>query len=176
MQLLERLLSSAEAGGRNGRVIEVLMLQSLGHQMRDDVEAAMVPLERALAMAEPEGYFRVFVDEGQPIVALLEAAAERDVAPRYVQRLLTTLAESEQRLPTEQGLIEPLSERELDVLRLLATDLSGPDISRELVVSLNTVRTHTKNIYAKLAVNNRRAAVSRAEELQLLRRVREPRP
>ena len=72
-----------------------------------------------------------------------------------------------------QGLIEPLSERELDVLRLLGTDLDGPDIARELVVSLNTVRTHTKNIYAKLGVNNRRAAVRRAEELDLLSRTRD---
>ena len=74
--------------------------------------------------------------------------------------------------PRRQGLIEPLSERELDVLRLLGTDLDGPDIARELVVSLNTVRTHTKNIYAKLGVNNRRAAVRRAAELDLLSRTR----
>ena len=72
------------------------------------------------------------------------------------------------RRPVKQGLIEPLSERELDVLRLLGTDLDGPDIARELVVSLNTVRTHTKNIYAKLGVNNRRAAVRRGRELDLL--------
>ena len=79
----------------------------------------------------------------------------------------------ENRRPADQALIEPLSERELEVLRLLATDLDGPDIARELVVSLNTVRTHTKNIYAKLGVNNRRAAVSRAAELDLLSRARE---
>ena len=78
--------------------------------------------------------------------------------------------------PAEQGLIEPLSERELDVLRLLATDLDGPDIARGLMVSLNTMRTHTKNIYAKLGVNSRRAAVRRAEELNLLPRTRSRRP
>ena len=75
--------------------------------------------------------------------------------------------------PPTRALIEPLSERELDVLRLLGTDLDGPDIARELIVSLNTVRTHTKNIYAKLGVNNRRAAVRRAEELDLLSRTRD---
>jgi LuxR family maltose regulon positive regulatory protein len=79
---------------------------------------------------------------------------------------------AEDRTPAKQDLIEPLSERELDVLRLLETDLDGPDIARELVVSLSTVRTHTKNIFNKLGVNNRRAAVRRAEELELLSRSR----
>ena len=74
--------------------------------------------------------------------------------------------------PADAALIEPLSDRELDVLRLLGTDLDGPEIARELTVSLNTVRTHTKNLYSKLGVNNRRAAVKRAEELQLLSRPR----
>jgi LuxR family maltose regulon positive regulatory protein len=77
---------------------------------------------------------------------------------------------TEHSAPVDQRLIEPLSERELDVLRLLGTDLDGPEIARELIVSLNTVRTHTKNIYAKLGVNNRRAAVRRAKELDLLSR------
>ena len=96
------------------------------------------------------------------------------IAPSYVRRLLAARQHDRRtvRLPS-QGLIEPLSERELDVLRLLGTDLDGPDIARELVVSLNTVRTHTKNIYAKLGVNNRRAAVRRAEELDLLSRTRD---
>ena len=83
-------------------------------------------------------------------------------------RLLAAFDTTADRGPVKQGLIEPLSERELDVLRLLGTDLDGPDIARELVVSLNTVRTHTKNIYAKLGVNNRRTAVRRARELDLL--------
>jgi LuxR family maltose regulon positive regulatory protein len=138
--------------------------------MRGDVPAAMVPLERALALAEPEGYVRKFVDEGAPMAVLLEAAAARGISPSYVRRLLNAFGSNESRTPGKQNLIEPLSERELDVLRLLATDLGGPEIARELVVSLNTVRTHTKNIYTKLGVNNRRAAVRRAEELDLLPR------
>ena len=81
--------------------------------------------------------------------------------------LLTALGSTSDRTPVKQGLIEPLSERELEVLRLLGTGLNGPEIARELVVSLNTMRTHTKNIYSKLGVNNRRAAVRRAEELDL---------
>ena len=134
-------------------------------------------LERALTLAEPEGYVRTFVDEGPPMAALLEAAAKRGIVPDYARRLLTAFGKPEDRTPEDrtpgkQALIEPLSERELDVLRLLATDLGGPDIARELVVSLNTVRTHTKNIYAKLGVNNRREAVRRAEELDLTSRTR----
>jgi len=176
MEFLERLLRSAEGGGRMGSVIELLVLQSLTHQLHDDVHAAMVPLDRALTLAEPEGYVRIFVDEGQPMAALLHAAADRSPTPKYAQRLLSALDTSAPRASTVaagQNLLEPLSEREIDVLRLLATELSGPDIARELVVSLNTVRTHTKNIYSKLGVNSRRAAVRQADELHLLRRTRE---
>jgi LuxR family maltose regulon positive regulatory protein len=164
--LLARLLSAADEGDRTGSVIEILVLQALSHQMRGNTLAGLVPLERALALAEPEGYLRIFLDEGAPMAALL--AAERRVAPNYVRRLLTAFGRTEGNRPATQVLLEPLSDRELDVLRLLATDLSGPQIARELVVSLNTVRTHTKSIYAKLAVNSRRAAVRRGEELDLL--------
>ena len=134
-----------------------------------------MPLERALTLAEPEGYVRVFADEGATDGRPAESGREtRDrpglcppAAGRRRRRPRT-------RAPGSQGLIEPLSERELDVLRLLGTDLDGPDIARELVVSLNTVRTHTKNIYAKLGVNSRRAAVRRARGARPV--VADPRP
>ena len=168
--LLQRLLPAAEAGGRTGSAIEILVLQALAQQLRSDVPAALAPLGQALTLAEPEGYARVFLDEGQPMAALLEAAAQRGIATDYVRRLLAAVGETgPARSSGVERLIEPLSGREVDVLRLLASDLGGPDIARQLVVSLNTVRTHTKNIYAKLGVNNRRAAVRRAEELHLLR-------
>ncbi len=169
-QFLERLLPAAEEGGRTGSVIEILVLQSLVHQAHRDLPAALASLRRALTLAEPEGYVRIFMDEGPPMTALLKAATKQGGAPSYAGRLLANAHRTESRAPTEQGLIEPLSERELDVLRLLATDLDGPAIARRLVLSLNTVRTHTKNIYAKLGVNSRRAAVRRAEELDLLSR------
>ena len=124
-----------------------------------------MPLERALTLAEPEGYARIFVDEGPPMVRLLEAAAKRRTAPAYVRQLLAALGKAEHGPPVTPLLMEPLSERELDVLRLLGTDLDGPEIARQLVVSLSTLRTHTRSIYSKLGVNNRRAAVRRAEEL-----------
>jgi len=166
--LLERLLRAAEEGKRAGSVIEILVLQTLTHQARGDIPSALVPLERALTLAEPEGYVRIFVDEGLPLAALLEEAVKRGIAPHYARHLLTAFGLTSARTAVKPGLIEPLSERELEVLRLLGSDLNGPEMARELIVSLNTVRTHTKNIYSKLGVSNRRAAVRRAEELDLL--------
>src|SRR5579859_5938963 len=168
-RLLEGLLRAAEEGERTGSVIEILVLQALARQAQDDVPAALAPLQRALTLAEPEGYVRIFADEGPPMATLLRAAAKRGTAPRYVRRLLAAVNKTGDGGPASHGLTEPLSERELDVLRLLGTDLGGPEIARELIVSLNTVRTHTKNIYTKLGVNNRRAAVRRARELNLSR-------
>ena len=167
MGLLERLLHAAEKGERTGSVIEILVLQALAHQLQGDMPAALVPLQQALTLAEPEGYVRVFVDEGPPMAVLLEKAAKHGIAPNSVRQLLTAFGSAEDRTPVTQVLIEPLSERELEVLRLLGTGLNGPEIARELVVSLNTMRTHTKNIYSKLGVTNRRAAVRRAEELDV---------
>ncbi|CAN5199500.1 LuxR C-terminal-related transcriptional regulator [soil metagenome] len=166
-QLLDRLAEAAEAGHRTGSLIEILVLQALVHRAQGDVSGALVPLERALLAAEPEGYVRVFVDRGAAMASLLEGAPKRGIAPIYVGRLLAALGEPAARGPARHDLIDPLSQREQEVLRLLGTDLGGPEIARHLVVSLNTVRTHTKNIYAKLGVNNRRAAVRRAAELDL---------
>jgi LuxR family maltose regulon positive regulatory protein len=182
--LLERLLGAAEAGGRMGSVIEILALQALAHQMQGDIPAARVPLARALTLAEPEDYARLFVDEGTPMAELLQELQRRGKMLGYVEKLLaafpkelrmqneelrkTTTSNSQFSILNSQLLVEPLSERELEVLRLLGTDLSGPEIARELMVSLNTMRTHTKNIYTKLGVNNRREAVRRARSLDLL--------
>ena len=175
-RLLERLLLTAEEGARTGRVIEILVLRALAHQALEDIPAALGFLDRAVTLAEPEGYVRVFADEGPPMAALLRAVAKRGTRRDYVRRLLAAVNKTEHGSPREQALIEPLSERELDVLRLLGTELDGPAIARELTVSLNTMRTHTKNIYAKLAVTNRRAAVRRAAELDLLPRTRSRHP
>jgi LuxR family maltose regulon positive regulatory protein len=182
-RLLERLLRAAEEGGRAGSAIEILVLQALAYQMLGDIPAALASLQRALMLSQPEGYVRIFADEGSPMASLLRAVArtarseQKGIAQSYVRRLLsavnkTAVNKTGDSTPVKQGLIEPLSERELEVLRLLGSELDGPDIARELVVSLSTVRTHTRNIYAKLGVNNRRAAVRRAEELDLLSRSR----
>ncbi len=155
-RLLARLLAAAVAGGRTGSVIEILVLQT---GRRGD----LVALERALILAEPAGYVRAFVGVER---ALLRRLARQQPTWGYVRRLLDGSS-----CPSGAGsvqLVDPLSERELDVLRLLRSDLDGPTIARELTVSLNTLRTHTKNIYAKLGVNSRRSAVRRAAELKLL--------
>jgi len=183
--LLERLLKAAEEGGRTGSVIEILVLQALAHQAQGDIPAALMPLQQALTLAEPEDYIRIFVDEGPPMAALLAQSVERraqnDSISVYAERLLSVFPEAQSAerraqnttsalrstLERSSALVEPLSEREREVLRLLRTELNGPDIARELMVSLSTIRTHTRNIYTKLGVTNRRAAVRRAEELDL---------
>ena len=169
-ELLHRLLEAAEAGKRVGSIIEILVLQALQHQSLNELPSALAKLERALSLAEPAGYVRTLVSEGEQLAALLRLAAEREIAPDHVRRLLAALGSPAAAPPVQQHLIEPLSERELVVLRLLRTDLDGPGIARELVVSLHTVRSHTKRVYAKLGVNNRRAAVRRAVELEILPR------
>jgi len=177
--LLERLLTAAEQGGRTGSLIEVLVLRALTQHAGGDVTAALATLQRALALAEPEGYLRVFAGEGAPVASLLRSVAADRPTWAYARRLFDasgsggtpTPAPSAGLVPKglAQGVVDPLSERELEVLRLLVSDLDGPELARHLVVSLNTLRTHTKNIYAKLGVNSRRAAVRRAGELNLLR-------
>ncbi|MBP7686265.1 MAG: AAA family ATPase [Thermoflexales bacterium] len=169
LALLERLLHAAEAGGRNGSVIEILIVQALAHQAQQDLPHALDSLERALTLAEPEGYSQLFVDEGVPLAELLRKL-EGGKRQTYIHHLLVAFGVEElQPSPlSPQPLIEPLSERELEVLKLLGTELSGPEMARRLSVSLNTLRTHTKNIYSKLGANNRRAAIRRAEELKLL--------
>jgi LuxR family maltose regulon positive regulatory protein len=177
MGLLERLLTAAHDGGRTGSVIDILVLQALAHQTHGDLPAALRPLQQALRLAQPEGYVRLFVDEGPPMAHLLREAAAHGLMPAYTGTLLAAYDAEQQRsvddspLPTSspsQPLMEPLSQREIEVLRLLRTELSGPEIARELVVALSTVRTHTKRIYGKLDVTNRRAAVKRAGELGLI--------
>jgi LuxR family maltose regulon positive regulatory protein len=159
-----------------GSVIEILVVQALARQAANDLQGALGSLERAVALAEPEGCVRVFLDEGPAMAGLLKGAIRQPSASDYLRRLLATAVAPVAHAPIDQALIEPLSERELDVLRLLESELGGPDIARELTLSLATVRTHTSNIYAKFGVNNRRAAVRRAAELGLLSRSRDDRP
>jgi LuxR family maltose regulon positive regulatory protein len=171
--LLERLRNAAEEGGRMGSAIEILVLQALAYQARGDLPAALPPLERALTLAEPEGYVRVFLNEGADMQQLLREASRRGIMPDYTGKLLGEFKDEKETRqavapPAPQSLVEPLSQRELDVLRLFKTELSGPEIAHELVIGLSTVRTHTKSIYSKLGVNSRRAAVRRAEELGLM--------
>lgn len=167
LALLERLLDAAESGNRLGSVNEILVLQALAHEAQGHTALALRPLERALAQSEPEGYVRLFVDEGAPMAALLRAAADADILANHARRLRNAFGQVRSPVPAVPG-AEALSERELHVLRLLASELSGPEIAGELYVSVNTLRTHTKHVFAKLDVNSRRAAVLRATELGLI--------
>jgi len=173
--VLERLLKAAEEGERTGSLIEILVLQALAHQLQGDIPAALTSLERALKLAEPEGYVRIFLAEGTSMAQLIQELAAKGILPDYTGRLLRAFdAEKEEgkaphsASPAASSLIEPLSQRELEILRLFKTELSGPEIAQELVIALSTVRTHTKSIYSKLNVNSRRAAVERAIELGLI--------
>jgi LuxR family maltose regulon positive regulatory protein len=175
MGLLERLLQAAEEGERTGRVIEILVLQALAHEAQGDSPSALVPLKSALALAEPEGYVRVFVDEGRPMAQLLSEAAARGIMPDYTARLLAEFKAEEQeadesRLPPAQPLAEPLSQRELEILQLISQGLSNREIGERLFLALDTVKGHNRRIFSKLLVQRRTEAVAKARSLNILPR------
>ncbi len=170
-RLLDRLRDAAEASGRAGSLVEIHMLIALAHDARGDRPRALAALGDALAEApEPDGYARLFLDEGAPMRGLLRDAEHHGVAAGHARRLLRLGASSEPpaTAPGPGRAVELLTERELQVLRLLDSELNGPQIARELFVSHNTLRTHTKHIFTKLDVTNRRAAVRRARERGLM--------
>jgi LuxR family maltose regulon positive regulatory protein len=162
---LVRLPTLAEPMGRIGRVIQILNLQALAYQVQGDEVQALVALRRSLSLAEPEGYIRSFVDEGEPMAHLLRRALARGITPGYASRLLAAFGESP---PAAQALVEPLTARELEVLRLVAGGLSNREIAQQLVVAVSTVKSHINHLYGKLEVKNRTQAVARAQELGLL--------
>jgi len=183
LHLLDRLQQAAQAGGRLGSVIEIAVLQALAHQTEGNPALALVALERALRLAEPEGYVRIFVDEGLPLARLLRSAAARAVMPGYAEQLLVGLETEHE--PTvakpapvpvfaalsplvAQSLIEPLSQRELEVLQLIAQGLSNSEISEKLFLALSTVKGHNRIIFDKLQVQRRTEAVARGRQLGLV--------
>ncbi len=169
---LAPLLALARQLGRVDLIVETQILRALAYQATGQDTPALTALADALSLAEPGGYVRIFVDEGQAMARLLRLAAAHDVAPAYATKLLAacgepqpTTAEAPRRT---QPLPEPLSEREVAVLRLLATGMSNPEIADELVIAASTVRSHCKSIYGKLDVHKRWDAVQRARELGLI--------
>jgi LuxR family maltose regulon positive regulatory protein len=170
LAVLESMFDTLETRAWGGALIEGLALQALALQALDDIERALAVLAHAFRLAEPEGYARIFLDEGEPMLHLLHQAAGRGIAPAYVRRLLgqASAADAHPQPPSSAGLIEPLSERELEVLRLISDGLSNSEIGRRLFLALPTIKWHTGNIFGKLGAKNRTQAVARARELGLL--------
>ena len=166
LSLLDRLRHAAAEGGRTASLIEINILTALALKARGDLPAALAALSQALDLAEAEHPVRIFRDEGEALRDLLELIQRRRTSP-FLEALLGRRDALPASARAHPDLIEPLSERELDVLRLLRSDMSGPELAQHLSVSLNTLRTHTKNIFEKLGVNSRRAAVRRATEMNL---------
>jgi LuxR family maltose regulon positive regulatory protein len=188
LRLLERLLNAAQAGGRMGSVIEILVLQALAFHAQGDLPAALLPLEKALTLAEPEGYVRMFVDEGEPMRLLVAdfrlqiekrprhaAGEDLEEMKAYTALLLTAFSKSPEPLvpkSTIQNLksemVSPLSQRELKILQLIAQGLSNREIGERLFLALDTVKGHNRRIFEKLEVQRRTEAIARARELGLI--------
>jgi LuxR family maltose regulon positive regulatory protein len=163
------LQEKAQAAQRIGSAIKIQALQALVFQAHDDQDQALSTLEPALSLAESEGYVRTFIDEGVPMARLLRQALSEGIAPSYVTRLLAASGETaEPRSTVAQPLVEHLSERELEVLRLIAAGLSNAEIAEELFIAVSTVKSHINHIYGKLGATNRIQAVAQAQELGLL--------
>jgi LuxR family maltose regulon positive regulatory protein len=178
LQMLEKLRVASEEAGRTGHLIEILALQALALWAGNKKEQAVSVLTRALALAEPEGYVRTFIDEGEMMREVLSAVLEarqrgrhdaaRHVSARYLAKLLAALAPEIAAPTPNERLPEPLSERELEVLALIAAGASNKEIARKLLLSVSTVKTHINNLYGKLEARSRTQALARARELDLL--------
>jgi LuxR family maltose regulon positive regulatory protein len=188
--LLERLLHNAKAYERMSSVIEILTLQALALQAQGNLTAALATLERALTLAEPEGYIRVFLDEGAPMAMLFREVQTHGIAPNYAAKLLAAFDEGAQplreaahkgkgagendllSLPLPRSPAPPqadtLSDRELELLRLVAAGYSNQEIAEKLFLAIGTVKKHLNNIFSKLDVQSRTQAIARARELDLL--------
>jgi LuxR family maltose regulon positive regulatory protein len=171
LHLLDRLLQDAEVKARLGSVLKILIVRALALEAQGNRTAALSTLERALLLAAPEGYMRLFVDEGAPMLALLREIQAQSRVPGYVATLLSAFGEEHLSHPASANssvLVEPLTTREREVLHLLSTGASNGEIARRLVVSVGTVKRHVSNICGKLGVHNRTQAVARARILHLL--------
>jgi LuxR family maltose regulon positive regulatory protein len=190
IELLDQLLVDAEAKVRWGSVLAILIVRALGQWAQGTRGDALATLERALLLAAPEGFVRRFVDEGPVMAMLLQAVQARGIAPDYITQLLAAFPEPDKEtkrlgerkaretdaraislspsLLVSRSLVEPLSARELEVLRLIAGGMSNADVARTLVIAISTVKTHTNSIFGKLQATSRTQAIALARDLHLL--------
>ena len=172
LALAEHVVAEASQFQRAGIAVQGLLVRAQLHALVGGLPTSQADLAQALRLAQPEEYIRTFVDEGPALSALLKGLQRHNVLQDYVRKLLAAFVADEtgpaSQTPEQSGLVEPLSERELEVLGLMSEGLTNPDIAKRLVISLSTVKTHLNNIYGKLSVRNRAEAVLRAKELGLL--------
>jgi LuxR family maltose regulon positive regulatory protein len=173
--LLKRLSGAAQSGGRFGRLIEILNLWAVAFYLQRKISEALRVIEHSLELAEPESYIRIFIDLQEPMAQLLELAVKNGIHPEYARQLLANFpaAEDSKKAPINVqkhnlALLEPLTQREIEVLQLIAEGQANKEIAKHLFISLRTVKFHTTNLYAKLEVSGRAQAIIKARELGLL--------
>jgi LuxR family maltose regulon positive regulatory protein len=170
LSALEGLEEQAHAAGRLAQAIEIGLLEALARQARGEPESALDSFKRSLSWAEPEGYVRLFLEAGPDVIPLLRRAASHGI--QYADKLLAAFGDEQKHVPDSQisdaqPLLEPLTQRELDVLYLICEGLPNREIAERLTVTLNTVKKHSSHIYGKLGVSSRAQAIVRARELGL---------
>ena len=174
LAMVESFCQKVEARGWQDERLKGLVLQAVVLQTLSETDRALKVLGDALELAEPSGYIRIFVDEGPPMAQLLSEAAARGMMPDYVAKLTAAFeaevqkSESTSYLPSAHLLVEPLSLRELEILRLIALGMSNHEIGERLFLAISTIKGHNRNIFAKLQVQRRTEAIMRARELGLL--------
>jgi LuxR family maltose regulon positive regulatory protein len=174
LEVLEPLRQQAETKGSGRRLLDVMAVQSVALHAGGDEEKAVDLLGKVLAQVEPDGFIRLFVDEGAQMAELLSVAAARGIRTDYIHKLLAAFTVEPQEhkpipsVPAGPSLVEPLSPRELEVLRLIAQGLSNQEIGQKLFLALDTVKGHNRRIFEKLQVQRRTEAIARARELGII--------
>ncbi len=168
LEILELLQSEADTAHWDGKQLKVMVLQAIAFFDQGEKNKAIQLMGKVLTLTEPEGFIRIFVDEGLPMFRLLSETASRGIMPEYIGRLVTAFKAEKEGNEEMQPLIDPLSQRELEVLKLIALGLSNHEIGEKLFLALDTVKGHNRRIFSKLDVKNRTMAITKARSLNIL--------